>query len=766
VPCHASSSSPAPGVLRPLAAALLCALGSGTVHAQAQSAAPNPASPATPAVTLKLERALGAGRVRSGEGGASIARAERMRNEDDERIVLEGRAELRNLEAVLRADRIVYTVATDELQATGNVRTFRDGFVVTGPSLTTRLDAQTGTMPDAQFRYAARAAGGAAGLLEFLGDGRVRMRDATFSSCTPPDTAWWVKANELAIDRDAELAVARGATLYFQGVPVLASPYLQFPVGEKRRSGLLTPSFGINSRLGVETTIPYYFNIAPNRDATVSARVMSRRGVMLENEFRYLEPTFRGTLQYDTLPVDRSTGSSREALSLRHEYASPRGFVGGWNVNRVSDDRYFVDFGNNIVTASQSVLPQEGFVGYNQPFWNTALRVTRNQFLVDPLNPAQVKPYERVPQLTFNALRADLGGFDLSVAADITRFEHPTLEPGTRSIVNPAIAYPWLAPGGFIIPRVQWHGTRYELDPARRPSASSLSRSVPIASLDAGLVFERTVQGGFDSPTLQTLEPRLYYSYIPLRDQNALPVFDTALADFNFAQLFTENPFVGGDRIGQANQITAALVSRLLDVGTGAERLRVALGQRYFFSPQQVTLPGGVPRDDKESDVLFALSGSLARHWIADVALQHSTLQKQVVRATAGIRYQPRPASVLSLTYRYKINEIEQLDVATQWPLSTRWYGLARANYSMRDGRWAEVLGGLEYKAECWVFRVAAQRFATAVQTSTTTVFFQLELNGLGGIGTSPVETLRRNIPGYQLITPLPRQSGPYESYE
>lgn len=750
-----------PGRLRPLLGALLLASPLLSL-AQGQAPAP-PASDATP--RLLLERWLGDGRAPGNADGLAFARADRISSELDERIVLDGRAELRKGGTVLRGDRIIYTVATDELQVSGNLRVFRDGLLVTGPSAAMRLDAQTGSVPQASYVYGARNASGTSSLLEFLADSRTRMHDATFSSCTPANMAWWVRANELTLDRTQEEAVARGATLYFYGVPVLASPYLEFPLGERRRSGLLTPSFGINSRLGVEATLPYYINIAPNRDATIAPRLMTRRGVMFENEFRYLEPEHRGTLQYNVIPQDREFGGSRQAVSLRTEYAGSRGLVAGLNYNRVSDDRYLVDFGQNLVSASQSVLPQEAFVGYNQPFWNTALRVTRNQTLQDPLAPV-IKPYERVPQLTLNALRADYAGFDLSLAAEATRFEHPTRETGTRLIANPVVAYPLLAPGWFLVPKLQWHATSYQLDAARRPlQEASASRNLPITSLDGGLLFERTTEA-FGAPLVQTLEPRLFYAYIPFRDQSGLPNFDSALADFNFGQLFNENVFVGGDRIAQADQLTAALASRLIDPDSGAERLRVAVGQRFYFSPQAVTLPGAAARAERESDLLLGLSGSVARHWIVDLYAQHSTLQSQVVRAAAGIRYQPRAASVLSLAYRYKINELEQVDIAAQWPLLERWYGLARSNYSVRDGRWVEVLAGLEYKADCWVLRLAAQRFVAAAQSTTTTVFFQVEFNGLGGVGTSPVETLRRNIPGYQSINPPPTQSGRYESYE
>jgi LPS-assembly protein len=735
--------------------------------ALAQSATAEPPAPAAP--RLRLERELGAGRAPAPADTPAYARALRIEGEMNEKITLTGDAEVRRGGAVLRGDRITYTVATDEAEIQGNARVYRDGVAFFGPSLRMRIDAKTGAMPEANFTYAPRNGRGRAKLLEFLGEGRTRLTEATFTTCRPDDEAWWVRANRLDLDGTDELAVARGARIYFQGVPIFASPYFQFPLGDRRRSGVLTPSFSINSRLGPEVTVPYYWNIAPNRDYTVTPRAMARRGVLLSNEFRYLEPTWRGTLAFDTIPDDADFGGSRERTSLQHEYSAPNGVVGGVNYNHVSDDRFFVDFGRNIVTSSTSVLPQEGYLGYNRTYWNTAVRVTKNQTLQDPLAPV-TKPYERVPQLSLNSQAYDLAGFDAFGHVDATRFRHPTLETGSRFIANPGASFPLQAPGWFVVPRAQLHYTRYTLDeqtalpePERR-TERSLSRNVPIYSLDSGLVFERDATW-FGDPAALTLEPRLYYAYIPYREQNALPNFDSALADFNFSQLFSENVFVGGDRIGQANQVTTALVGRVYDA-SGTERLRAAVGQRFYFSQQNVVLPGGVPRTDKASDVLFALAGVVQRRWITDIALQHSTLQNQIVRASVGVRYQPAPAKVLSLAYRYKLDELDQIDVAGQWPLSSRWYAVGRANYSRRDQRWVETLAGFEYKHDCWVVRFAAQRFVTGVDTRTTTAFVQLELTGLASIGSNPVETLRRNIPGYQLINPPPREPGRFDTYE
>ena len=711
---------------------------------------------------LRLTRALGDSRAIAGEGAAHV-RADRILGEAEERVTLEGNAEVRRGGTVLRGDRITYTMATDEVEATGNVRLFRDGAVFVGPSLKLRVDARTGAMPEASFTYAPHHGRGTARRIEFLEGDRLRFEDAVYTTCAPGDDSWWIKARRLTLEHDDGVGIANSASVHFQGVPIFASPYFQFPLNDSRRSGMLAPSVGVNSKLGVEAIIPYYWNIAPNYDATISPRVMSKRGLLLGTEFRYLQPNYAGTFEYDLVPYDRVTETSRSYLSLRHLYDNVAGLTGGIDYNRVSDDHVPADYARTIAGASRLVLPQEAFARYAQRQWSTLLRVQKNQTLQDPTQPV-AKPYQRVPQLSFSAAAPRLAGFDAGLAMDATYFQHPTLENGARFIVNPTLAYPLRAPGYFLVPRVQWNGTWYDLDdPVRKDK--TLSRSLPIASIDSGLVFERDARW-FGEATVQTLEPRLFYAYVPYRDQSQLPVFDTAVADFNFGQLFRENLFSGNDRISQANQLTAALVGRVLDPVNGAERLQAAIGQRFYFTTDRVTLAPGTERVATESDLLFELRGAIAHGWITDLSVQHSTLESRLVRAAASLRWQPRVGSVLSLAYRYKIAEFDQIDVAAQWPLSARWYGVGRANYSIKDKTWLELLAGFEYRDDCWALRIVGHSFVTIGEARTTSLLFQLQLNGVASIGTGLMDQLRRSIPGYQPLDSRQPVFGRYEDYE
>jgi LPS-assembly protein len=720
-------------------------------------------TPASQPLQLRLDRLLADRPTAPDEQSPTYARARTIEGSPGERLVLKGEAEIRRGGTVVRGDSITYTQITDEVSVEGNARLFREGAVFTGPRLDFKVDAQTGTMPDVNFSYAPRQGRGDASLIEFLGNQRARIVQARFTTCAPGDDAWWVQAESIEVDTFDESVSASSARLYFKGVPIFASPWLAFPLGDRRRSGVLTPSFGLSSTLGTDARIPIYWNIAPNRDYTITPRLMSKRGVLLENEFRYLEPTFRGTLAYDVIPRDRRLQQSRDFLAARHEYSSPLGFGAGFNYNRVSDDNYFVDFSNSIVGTSQKVLPQDAYLTYGQPYWNAAVRVTRNQTLQDPLAPI-TKPYERVPQTTINGYIADWRGFEAGIALDGTRFEHPSLETGSRYVADAQVAYPLLAPGWFVVPKARFSATSYSLDPRFRQQRNH-TRSLPILSLDTGLVFDRDTNW-FGSRAQQTLEPRLFYTYIPYRDQSGLPNFDSALAELNYAQLFSENIYSGLDRIAEANQLTFALTTRILDAETGAERLRAAIGQRYYFSPQRVTLPGETPRSENSTDLLAAVSAQLGRYWAADFAAQYSAERSELVRAAVGARWQPRRASVISAYYRYRADDISQLDFAAQWPLSRQWYAVGRYNYSLRNRRTIEAIAGFEYLQDCWLLRFAAQRFVTATQTTTTNFFIQLELHGLTSVGTSALTLLQRNIPGYQRLNPVPTIPGRFDYYE
>ena len=457
---------------------------------------------------------------------------------------------------------------------------------------------------------------------------------------------------------------------------------------------------------------------------------------------------------------DRVTGESRGALSLLHNQALAPGLSFNANLNAASDDEYPNDFPGSITNTRERLLLRDLSLSYAQPYWSAIARTTNYQVLQDPLVPIG-RPYDRLPQLAVTAARQGVGGFDLGLVSDFTRFYHPDLVRGDRSVINPRVSYPIIAPGYFITPSFSVHASSYTLSNVATGNPTTLSRTLPTFSIDSGMVFERETRFlGRDAT--QTLEPRLFYVHTPYKDQSKFPLFDTALAEFNFSQIFSENRYVGNDRITDANQLTAAVVSRFIEED-GVERVRMAVGQRFYFNEQQVAnqqaiasagaVNAGGSAAENKSDLLAAVSGQVTRTLALDAGVQYSQSIGKTNASSFGVRWLPGPQQVLNLQYRKDVpTGVDLIDLSTQWPIAKRLYGVARVNYSRLEKRVSEGLVGLEYKDDCWVFRVVAQRTPTATNVATTSLFFQLELSGLSSLGSNPLTALRNSVPGYTRV--------------
>jgi len=740
--------------------ALACAL---SVHAQE--------------LGLKLQRTpVGAPRA-SGAPVPVFLSADRVEGIVGKESVAEGNAELRKGDTAIFADRLKYIDATEDVEALGRVRLERQGDVVSGPSLNYRVKDATGTLEQPEFVLKPRkrqdqrpvSGRGHARSAAFEGEDKYRLFDAFFTTCQPGHQDWHLNVGELELDFTRDIGTARWGTIYFKDVPILMAPYMDFALNNQRKSGFLPPTLGSTGKNGSEITLPYYLTLAPNRDLTVSPRYMQKRGMQLGGQLRFLEPSYFGQVNFEALPDDKIMQQSRSAFSLMTNYKTPQ-MAGVLNINKVSDDNYFRDLSSRISIASQTTLPREGFLIYNGNWWNGGAwnatgRIQSFQVLQDANRTIPV-PYWRAPQLTLNAGKQDIAGLDFNLASELVDFRHPTNVTGLRTTVYPSLSLPIISAGGFFTPKIGVNTTHYQIDSNSNAAATTpgtLSRTLPIFSLDSGLIYERQTNWQGQS-LLQTLEPRAYYLRIPNRDQSRIPLFDTAIADFNYAQIFSENGFVGGDRINDANQLTLAVTSRVLYAATGQEALRATLGQRYYYKDQQVTLDAATPpRGNRSSDWLAALSGRVAQKWTMETTLEYNPRETRPERFTLGARYQPEVLKTLNLSYRFLRDQLNQFDVSSQWPLGGGWYGLGRINYSIPDRRIVEGLAGFEYNGDCWVGRVVLQRFAVVTGTATQAVFLQLELNGFSRIGSNPLETLKRNIPGYARLNQAVPASRPYD---
>jgi LPS-assembly protein len=684
--------------------------------------------------------------------------ADRIEGVHDQRVDAVGDVVVRRRGLRLSADRLSYSIPENAVTATGNVRLRRLGDVVTGDRATYDLDTESGSVDNPGYSFAEFGARGRANRLVVRDRDRYRAERATYTNCDVGDDDWFLRVDRLDLDRLKDSGVARNATVYFKGAPILYTPWINFPISSNRKTGFLPPAIGTTDKSGFEFTLPFYWNIAPNRDYTFAPRFLSRRGVLLNNEFRYLEPRFAGELRAELLPDDRLQNDARWAYSYQHSHTLTRRLSGAINVQGVSDDTYFVDLSDKISATSQTNLPREGSLTYNGDWWRLFGRFQSFQTLQDPLAPV-VEPYARVPQLALNAAKQNVGGFDLRMYGEVVNFDHPDLVSAVRQVYYPQAAYR-LGNGFFyVLPKLGLHHTTYSYQEGARGSDT---RTLPIFSLDTGMSFARRTSV-FGRAYTQTLEPRLYYVYIPFEEQEHLPLFDTAVADFNIPQIFTENRFSGYDRINDANQITAAVTTRFLDARSGAERLRATLGQRYYLGgEQEVTLGPEDVRISNRSDLLAGVTGYLTHSWWVDLGLQLNVDDGNSEKFNVGLRHRPQPGKVFNVGYRYTRQQLEQVDLAAQWPLSRRWTALMRWNYSLADESLVEGLGGLEYNAGCWTARFVVHTFVTSTQERSEAFFAQLELSGLSRIGISPLDLLGQSIIGYQRIPARGAQPRPY----
>ena len=730
---------------------------------------------------------------------------EHVSGRTDVQTVIEGQAQLRRGATVIHADRMEYNQPEDLARASGNVRINRAGDTFEGPLLQLKVESFEGFFNNPHYRLLRNGAYGEAERVDFIDDKRAIISKATYTTCQRrPGPSWmpdWIlRAASIRIDNEEEVGQASGAQLSFFGVPILPVPSLSFPLSEKRKSGVLPPTIGLDSLNGAQLTVPYYWNIAPNRDATFFPTLMTKRGVDLGAEFRYLERDYQGTLRGNYMPGDKLRHSDRWGYSLQHQgvvgAGLPFGALGlNLNLNRVSDDNYWRDFTRTTASLTQRLLANDASLSWARGNFSLSARALKWQTLQD-VNAPIVPPYDRLPQLVGRYARADLGGgLEASVAADYTKFQRsgvlaaaplnelPGQPNAQRTFTLAQISRPWQAPGWFFTPKLQLHARQYQFDAPLANGARSAARTVPTFSLDGGLVFERDASY-LGRNFRQTLEPRAFYVYTPFRDQRLLPNYDSGANDFNFATIYTENAFGGNDRISDNNLLTLGATTRLLDPDTGAEAARFGVAQRLRFKDQLVTLPGGQPVSERLSDVLFGASINWTPKWSLDTTVQYNPKSGRSIRSTVGGRYSPGKYRVISAAYRLQRGLSEQIDVGWQWPLNDllgdlgqdlgpgrgegegRWYSVGRLNLSLQDRRLVDTLVGLEYDAGCWLGRIVLERLQSSTSTSNKRILFQLEFVGFSRLGSNALQALRENIPGYQLLREQVTRPSRFGNYE
>jgi LPS-assembly protein len=775
---------------------------------------------------LKLDDQLRVGKPIEDGKALTFTSSDSIDGVVDREMRLKGRAQIRRNGAVLKADEIKYDPDSDVANLVGNTELSKGNASFKGPKARFKVDAREGEMDSPTYELKDNRASGTANKLTIQTADVFVFDKATYTTCTPENLDWYFTASTLEIDNEQKEMVGTHGVMRFFDVPIAYVPYFTAPTSKERRSGILAPVAGYSSRNGIDITQPYYANIAPNRDLLLLPRVMGQRGVQLGAKYQFLDQQYAGTLAGDYLPYDRKTGTDR----WRYDWQQRQNFsgallgmggipiAGAWtgyaNVARVSDNLYPTDFSQSIAGAVTSQFRQEvgttkGLTG-SLSNWNVSARALTFQTLQpDPTVTVQ-SPYNILPNVNAsysNRLTptvADASGKYLALpsgpvttfSTDYTRFSYNVnsnlaaapagylYSQADRTVIKGAMALPQITPGYYVTPKVSFQANNYAATSVTLGAPPPQGFAIPTLSLDSGLSFERDaaeLKGFFGRDMLLTMEPRAYYVYTPYQSQATTPLFDTSDAGFGVTQIFSENTFVGNDRIADNNKLTGGITSRMIEAGTGAERANVTLAQRQSFTPQKVGLNGNIINPSTYSDTLGSGSIRLLGNFSADMFGQYNTQLNKFVQTTVGGSWRPTPGRSLNFGYRnvwtpptqsfgptpatLAQTTTDQYNVSGQWPLTREVSVLGRWGYDALSTKTLNTLVALEWMRDCWTFRGAYSQVLNTSQITTTQVLFQIEFRGFGSAGSNPVDIMKLNIPGY-LPTSKPIPPSIYENYQ
>ncbi len=664
-------------------------------------------------------------------------------------VTLKGNATLTQGGNYLRSDGMSYNKDSDTVEANGNVVLFsRDGDRLETPYMTLQVSREKGHTGKAKIQNADRllstgspktrlvSGRGDANRVNIESRDLLVLKDANYSFCPAGHDDVMIHASSLKLDHSSSTGYARNVVIRFQSVPIFYSPYLEFPLDNKRRSGFLSPRIGAAKDSGMIIETPYYLNFAPNYDLTLYPRYLTSRGLQLGGDFRYLTEHSRGSLDGEFMPSDnKSTNNNRGAITYRHQQDLSTRWHLGADLQYVSDNNYLDDFTNNLLLSSSTNVPRSLTLGYTSEFLSLNSRIHTYQ-TIDSSIPASAQPYDRLPQIQFNSklpILSDL--FAVTLEGQVSNFSKSGRLEGWRYDLNPGISLPLENTYGFFKPKLQFNSTTYNLNNTSTGETNNDSRSVPVFSADSGLFFERQFNLAGQDRT-QTLEPRLLYVYVPYKDQSSLPNFDTSEGNFNnFSNLFRSNRFFGRDRVGDTNQLTVALTSRLLNTASGSELGHIRLGQIFFFNDRRVQLFGPT-ETETQSDLLAELQLTISDYWTVNSYLQYNHANSEVTTGKFDLAYNRDQQRLAKAAYLYQRNGQEQVDLNVSWPITQQWRVKAQQLYSITDRKAQVSTLGLQYDSCCWSLGVSSQRRLDNTGAYRNAIFATLELKHLGSISS------------------------------
>jgi LPS-assembly protein len=661
--------------------------------------------------------------------------------------VLRGQVVLQRADQQLEADQVTLFREDDLVVAEGSVR-FRDdqlGLSATDASMD--LEAEQTALSQVEYKLRSSHARGTASTAQLDSENdQTHLTEVTFTTCPVGNKDWQFSAREMDLDHETGVGRARGLGLRFKNVPLLYLPYASFPLDDRRKSGVLFPRIGSSDDGGLDLALPVYWNIAPNQDATFTPRYLSDRGTMAQVEYRYLSENSFGILDLQYLPDDDQLNTHRSYSTFRSVSHLGPTWTADIDLRHVSDDQFFEDLGDSLATSSISYVRSRAELRAQGDWWQGQLMLDTYQTIDRDIRPDQ-EPYERLPRLNFTASRA-LGQSNLyfNLGAEAVDFSRDVGEQGSRVDLYPSIAYPVYRPAYFLMPSLGLRHTRYSLE---RSFDNSPTRTTGIASVEGGLFFEREMARSGN--WLQTLEPRFYYLYVPFEGQGNLPRFDTADLTFSFNQLFRTNRFTGGDRQGDANQLSLALTTRLIDQDRGRPILDASIGTIVYFSDQKVQLNSSTAQQANTSPLVAEINYRPADAWRVSLGIQYDPEDNETDVGQVSVRHVAPSGRIINLAYRLRLGSVEQLDASFLLPLRENWKLIGRWNYSLLEDTSLEAMAGFEYESCCWAFRAMGRRYVRNQDgDKRNAIYFELELKGLGSLGRNTERLLERAILGYR----------------
>jgi len=664
----------------------------------------------------------------------------------------------------LFSSQVKYKDSEASVEATGDVSLVKDGAHFFSRHLFYQTEKEKGQLEDVKFVFDKEHAQGKAGHIEIVSDHVTELYASSFTTCEEDKPAWQLHASHMSMDTQENIGTAKHAWIEFMHVPIFYLPYMSFPLSG-RKTGFLPPTIGSSSQLGTEISVPYYFNIAPHRDATLTLNHFSDRGQRLDGEFRFLNQYDQGQLNAEYLPNDDVTKEDRSYIAFAHGSSFLPRLTTKVDYRQVSDEDYFTDFGDKLSATTITHLESKAEASYRGDNWTVRASVLEFQTLDDSI-PDSSRPYKKLPELNFRA-RAPREYYYLlpEIKADYVQFKRNGRVSGGRLDIQPSLSMPFRGGPGFFIPKATLRHTAYSLEDQAAGADDSPTRTLPVYSLDSGLVFERDSQMG-KRKFIQTLEPRLFYLKVPYEDQSNLvidengsvSVFDTANSNQSLAQLFEENRFTGADRVGDANQLSFALTTRFLDQSSGIDNFSASIGRTYFYEDRLVTLPGQLPRTNKKSDIYAELRSKPLPSMNINARIQWNNQENEARNGNFQFQYVVPNSQILNLGYIFDRSDLgdilrEETDISLLWPINHNWSFIGRRNYNLLENREEEILAGIEYDSCCWAFRLVSRRYFAGDQLGNSrSTMFQLELKGLSSIGKDVKSLLQNNqygISGY-----------------